>query len=73
MASSSVSSQPSRFTFCIAENEEEGPWESLAVSRGFSPDEYVITAVMVETPQIVFNDVDRDPERLLVSHIDNIA
>lgn len=73
MASSSVFSQPSRFTFCIAENEEESPWDSLAVSRGYSPDENVITAVMVENPQIVFNDVDREPERLLVSHMDNIA
>ena len=28
---------------------------------------------MVENPHIVFNDVDREPERLLVSHMDNMA
>ncbi len=73
VASMSVFSQPSRFTFCVAENEEESPWESLAVSRGYSADEDVITAVMVENPHIIFNDVDRDPKRLLVPHMDNMA
>ena len=73
MASMSTYSQPSRYTFCIAEHEEESPWESLAVSRGYGPDEDVITAVMVENPHIIFNDVDRDPKRLLVSHMDNMA
>lgn len=72
-ASMSIFSQPSRFTFCVAENEEESPWESLAVSRGYPADADVITAVMVENPHIVFNDVDRDPRRLLVPHMDNIA
>ena len=73
MACMSIYSQPSRFTFCIAENEEDSPWESLALSRGYAEDEDVITAVMVENPHIIFNDVDRDPKRLLVSHMDNMA
>ena len=45
----------------------------MAVSRGYGADEDVITAVMVENPHIIFNDVDRDPKRLLVSHMDNMA
>ena len=61
VACMSIYSQPSRFTFCIAENEEDSPWESLAASRGYREDEDVITAVMVENPHIIFNDVDRDP------------
>jgi hypothetical protein len=28
--------QPAKYTFCIAENEEENPWEPLHVERGFS-------------------------------------
>ncbi len=73
VACMSIFSQPSRFTFCVAENEEESPWESLAVSRGYAADEDVVTAVMVESPHIIFNDVDRDPRRLLVSYMDNMA
>ena len=73
VACMSIYSQPSRFTFCVAENEDESPWESLAVSRGYAADQDVITAVMCENPHIVFNDVDREPERLLVSHMDNMA
>ena len=71
--SMTIFGQPSRFTFCVAENEEASPWESLAVSRGYAADEDVMTAVMVENPHIVFNDVDRDPKRLLVSHMDTMA
>ena len=27
--------QPAKYTFCVGENEEENPWESLHVERGF--------------------------------------
>jgi hypothetical protein len=27
--------QPAKYTFCIAENEEENPWEPLHIERGF--------------------------------------
>ena len=30
--------QPAKYTFCIAENEEENPWEPLHVERGFTPE-----------------------------------
>jgi hypothetical protein len=30
--------QPAKYTFCIAENEEENPWEPLHVERGLSRD-----------------------------------
>ena len=46
VASMSTFGQPSRFTFFVAENEEKSRWESLAVSRGFSPENNVITIVM---------------------------
>ena len=28
--------QPAKYTFCVGENEEESPWESLHVQRGFN-------------------------------------
>jgi hypothetical protein len=30
--------QPAKYTFCVGENEEESPWESLHVERGFKRD-----------------------------------
>ena len=36
--------QPARYcNFTFAENEEESPWESFAVSRGFKPEESTVT------------------------------
>jgi len=34
---------PSKYTCCFAENESKSPWSSLAVDRGFAPDESVVT------------------------------
>jgi hypothetical protein len=33
----------SAYTFCIAENEEKNPWESLSVEKGFNSDESTLT------------------------------
>jgi hypothetical protein len=35
--------QPAKYTFCIAENEEENPWEPLHVERGLSRDTDVVS------------------------------
>ena len=35
--------QPAKYTFCIAENEEENPWEPLHIERGFPPDTNVVS------------------------------
>jgi hypothetical protein len=35
--------QPAKYTFCIAENEEENPWGSLHVERGFLKDKNVVS------------------------------
>ena len=37
--------QPAKYTFCIAENEEENPWEPLHVERGFARDSSAVTVV----------------------------
>lgn len=77
-ASSSSFSQPARYTFCIAENEEESPWEALSVTRGFKPDEDVVTVVQCQGPTLVHNDYTDDPERFhgvytsAMSHLGNM-
>ena len=64
-ASATVFSSPIRYTACLAENVANSPWESLAVSRGYSPQDNVITCAMAENPRLHFDDVSTEPERLL--------
>jgi len=72
-ASFSCLSQPSRYSFCVAENEAESPWEPLSVTRGFKADENVVTVVQCENPQLVHDDANDDPERLHVAITDCMA
>jgi hypothetical protein len=41
---------PGKYSFCIAENEEESPWDPLHVERGFAREESTVTVTAVETP-----------------------
>jgi hypothetical protein len=42
---------PNKYGSCIAENEEESPWEPFHVERGFAVDRSVVTAAGVTAPQ----------------------
>ncbi|MCC7484516.1 MAG: hypothetical protein IT529_05960 [Burkholderiales bacterium] len=64
---------PWRYTYCIAENEEASPWPSYARSRGFGPEDDVVTAVPLEGPVMVWDDVSRTPERLTVAIADMMS
>src|SRR5690349_2148478 len=64
-ASATVFSSPIRYTAYLTENTALSPWESLAVSRGYAPEDNVITCAMVESPRLHFDDVSTEPERLL--------
>ena len=65
VSSMTIFGMPSRFTYCLAENMEDHPWESLSVSKGYSGDENVITMAMVESPRFCFDDVSDEPIRLM--------
>ena len=56
---------PGKFSYCIAENEEESPWEPLHVEFGFRFDESAITLFAAEPPHGVSEHVARDGEQLL--------
>jgi hypothetical protein len=73
VASATVFASPLRYTACITENMEYSPWDSLAVSRGYSPEDNVITCVMVESPRLFFDDVSHEPERLLIGIADSMT
>jgi len=61
---------PWRYTYCIAENAAESPWPSYACARGFEPHANVITAIPLEGPVLVWDDVSQAPERLVVAIAD---
>lgn len=73
VASATIFATPLRYTACVTENMEKNPWESLAVSRGYAPDDDVITCAMVESPRQCFDDVSQEPMRLLRGIADSMV
>lgn len=58
---------PGQYTFCIAENEEDSPWEPLHVERGFPADASVVTVDAVEAPRGLSDPGSRNAEELLTT------
>jgi hypothetical protein len=58
---------PGKYTYCIAENEEESPWAPYHVERGFSPEESTVFVIPAEAPHSVTNHVADDPQGILDS------
>ncbi|MGZ8197043.1 MAG: hypothetical protein ACXWVP_01730 [Burkholderiales bacterium] len=72
-ASATVFSSPIRYTACLTENVALSPWETISVSRGYLPEDNVITCAMVESPRLHFDDVSTEPERLLIGIADSMT
>jgi hypothetical protein len=53
----STQGQPSKYIFCIGENEEDSPWEPLQVENGFDASTSTVSVVGVENPHNI-NDHD---------------
>jgi hypothetical protein len=60
---------PGKFTFCIAEDEEDSAWPSLAAERGVPPGVSAVTVMAAESPHQVMNDWTRDPRELLTTYV----
>jgi hypothetical protein len=73
IGSATIFATPLRYTACLTENVEQSPWETLAVSRGYRPDQDVITCAMVESPRLCFDDVSQEPQRLLAGVADSMV
>jgi len=73
VGSATVFGTPLRYTACITENAERSPWETLAVSRGYSASDDVITCAMVESPRLCYDDASQTPERLLAGIADSMT
>jgi len=59
--------QPSKYTYCIAENEEESPWEPLHVERGFNTSTSTVTVVAAENPHNINEHIGINGEEILTS------
>jgi len=56
---------PAKFTFCVAENEENSPWEPLHVEMGLPREATAVTVVAAEGPHNVNDHESLTPEGIL--------
>lgn len=55
---------PGKFSYCIAEDEENSPWESLAAERLGDPHVSAVTAVAALGPRQIMNEWTTDPREI---------
>jgi hypothetical protein len=68
----STQGTPLKYTACIAENEEENPWEPWHVERGYIADASVVTALYVRSCLHV-QTRRNEPEHILHAIADSVA
>jgi hypothetical protein len=59
---------PGKFTFCVAEDEEDSPWLPLATERGVPPGMSAVTVLAAESPHQVMNEWTREPREILETY-----
>src|SRR5438128_2977614 len=60
---------PGKFTFCLAEDEEDSPWIPLSVERGVAAGASAVTVMSVESPHQIMNEWTHDPKELLDTYV----
>ena len=64
---------PGKYSYCIAENEIDSPWEPLHVERGLPAEVSAVTLFAAEAPAYVKNDPANRAEQLAASMVDVIT
>src|SRR5262249_35440858 len=64
---------PSKFSFCVAENEASSPWEPLSVERGFPRDASTVTVIGGENPHNVNDHESISAEGILTTIAGTLA
>jgi hypothetical protein len=59
---------PGKFTFCVAEDEEDNPWTPLAAERGVPVGVSAVTVLAAGSPHQLMNEWTRDPRELLETY-----
>ncbi|HET8578804.1 MAG TPA: hypothetical protein VFO18_17030 [Methylomirabilota bacterium] len=67
VVSMSTLAHPGRYTYCIGENEEESPWDSLSVEHGFERGDSTVAAFAGEAPHGVYDHTSRTARELLIT------
>ena len=62
-----------KYSCCIAENEEDSPWEPLHVERGFARDASTVTVQMVRSDLYVEHRSTQVPEEILGTIADSMS
>ncbi|MDI6879976.1 MAG: UGSC family (seleno)protein, partial [Desulfitobacteriaceae bacterium] len=58
---------PGKFSYCIAENEENNPWQALHIEKGFAPEVSTVTVVAAEAPHNINDHGSTTGQGLLTS------
>lgn len=69
----STQGAPSKFSYCVAENEESNPWQPLHVERGFSPEQSTVTVLAGEPPHNINDHAGSSAEDILTIIAGSIA
>jgi hypothetical protein len=69
----STQGTPSKYTFCIAENEEESPWAPFSVDQGFGRDESLVTALYTRSVFHVMNRESNKAEEVMLTFADAMS
>ena len=59
---------PGKFTFCVAEDEDDSPWAPLAVDRGVAPGRSAVTVLAAESPHQIMNEWTHDAREILETY-----
>jgi hypothetical protein len=64
---------PGKYTYCIAENEEESPWEPLHVERGYPREASTVTVFAAEGPHNALTHYGLTADAIIVTLADTMA
>ncbi|MBS0639095.1 MAG: hypothetical protein JSS43_04435 [Proteobacteria bacterium] len=56
---------PGKFTYCVAEDEEDSTWLPLAQVRGMPPGASSVTVMAAQAPRQIMNEWTTDPREIL--------
>ncbi len=63
---------PGKFSYCVAEDEENSPWLPLAEERGIPPGASAVTVMAAGAPRQIMNEWTTEPERILDTFVSEI-
>src|SRR5262245_11008722 len=69
----STQGHPGKYSYCIAENEEENPWAPLHVERGFAREASTVTVFAAEAPHNVLTHYGETADAILLTLGDTMA